>query len=143
MNTKNIVGITEFVRVNENKNFVPAKIDTGALSTAVSAHILEINKSRIKFILFCEGDEFYDGVVQELNLKKVTKVRSSNGIIQERCKVIMPIEIGGKKFETEVNLSDRRKNTYPILVGAETLREGGFLVDPAIDKVKLPMKKFK
>ena len=142
MNARNVVGLTEYVKIDGNPNLIPAKIDTGARTTAVSASILEADEIRVKFILFCEEDEFYNGAVHEGALQGSVRVRSSNGHVQKRLKVVMPIEIGGKKFETEVNLSDRSKNTYPILIGAKTLQEGGFLVDPTISKIKLPQKNF-
>ena len=142
MKARNVVGLTEYVKIDGNPNLIPAKIDTGARTTAVSASILEADETHVKFILFCEEDEFYDGTVHEGALQGSVRVRSSNGHIQKRLKVVMPIEIGGKKFETEVNLSDRSKNTYPILIGAKTLQDGGFLVDPTMNAIKLPQKNF-
>ena len=142
MNARNVVGLTEYVKIDGNPNLIPAKIDTGASTTALSARVLETNGTHVKFILFCEEDEFYTGMIHEETIVKSVRVRSSNGHIQERLRVVMPIEIGGKKFNTEVNLSDRSKNTYPILIGAKTLQDGGFLVDPAISPIKLPQKKF-
>jgi len=43
----------------------------------------------------------------------------------------MQLCIGGELREAEVNLTDRSHFSYPLLIGAETIRDLGAAIDPA------------
>ena len=56
MKEKAIIGSTEFVNFGERAQKIPAKIDTGADSSAVWASDIHIDKDgALKFSLFGEG----------------------------------------------------------------------------------------
>lgn len=142
MENKKIIGATEYVYIGNNKNPIPARIDTGAKSTAVWATIIKKPKHKqdiLKFKLFRRDASFYDDELYETtNFTKVL-ITSSNGTAETRYRVHLPIEIRGERFDTTVNLADRGSNTYPVLIGRRELI-GRFLVDPSIDKINLGAK---
>lgn len=134
-----IIGATEWVDVG-NYHKIPAKTDTGATSSAIWASHIKVTKDgTLKFQLFDEGSKYYTGRVfkRSKGNYKVALVRSSNGTEQIRYRVYLRMTIAGKKIRVLFALSDRVKNTYPILIGRRTI-SGKFLVDPAIQNCHIP-----
>ena len=130
-----IVGSTEFVSVAGVKN-LPAKIDTGADSSAIWASNIDMRADGVlSFTLFDPSSPFYTGETLTTTSYKARVVRSSNGHEQIRYLVSLPLELGGKTLETSFSLADRSKNRFPILIGRKTL-EGNFLVDVSIRHAK-------
>lgn len=124
-----IVSASELVALEGRYFGVPAKIDTGAASTAVWASDIKVDQQgRLHFCLFDEGIKWYDGEEIVAEDYDVGIFRSSNGEEQIRYRVRMTIEMAGKKITTLVSLADRRLNKFPVLIGLRTLA-GNFLVD--------------
>lgn len=122
-----IIGSIEYVKILGRT--VPAKIDTGADSSAIWASDIKITKDHIlKFKLFAPGSPFYTGKVIKRKDFKVAQVKSSNGQIEIRYRAPLSIAINGKRIRAQFNLSDRSKNKIPILIGRHTI-ENKFLVD--------------
>lgn len=117
------------VRIGKSA-LVPAKIDTGADSTAVWASEIEVADGKLSFVLFAPESEFFTGEKLEFTEFSVVKLRSSFGDLQVRYVVEMAIEIAGERVMTRVGLANRSKNRYPVLIGRKTLA-GRFLVDVA------------
>lgn len=108
---------------------VPAKVDTGADSSSIWASNIRVGKDGIlRFSLFGEGSEYYNGKIYKRSSFAVASVTSSSGHTQIRYRVKIPVKVGGKKINTWFNLSDRSRNRYPVLIGRRTL-SGKFLVD--------------
>ena len=139
---KTILGNTEFVEISGRKGKkIPAKIDTGADSSAIWASKIRVDKDgTLKFALFGEGSEFYNGKIFKRTDFSVVKVRSTTGHEQIRYRVPFSVIIGGKVINMKINLSDRSGNIFPILIGRTSL-SGEFIVDPSIEKVKIERKK--
>ena len=135
-----ILGATEYIQVADNENLIPAKIDTGADTSAIWAEVL--NKKSVhddavlKFTLFCEESEFYDGTIYETEEFTEVKVRSSNGQSESRFLVELPVILGGIKVKAQFTLANRSKNKYPVLIGKKALA-GHFLVDVRFDKAEV------
>ena len=124
-----IIGKTRKINLIGHVSGVPAKIDTGADSSAVWASNISIDESgTLHFTLFDKGSEFYSGEVISRKAFKVASVRSSNGQVQIRYRTELPIRLGGKRIRVLFNLSDRSNNEYPILIGRRTIA-GKFLLD--------------
>ena len=122
-----IIGSIEYVKILGRT--VPAKIDTGADSSAIWTSDIKITKDHIlKFKLFAPGSPFYTGKVIKRKDFKVAQVKSSNGQIEIRYRAPLSITINGKRIRAQFNLSDRSKNKIPILIGRHTI-ENKFLVD--------------
>lgn len=121
---------------------IPAKIDTGAASSAVWASGIRVDgEGVLHFCLFGEGSPYYNGV--ELSRKDYTVgvVRSSNGQEELRYRVGLTLEIEGKRVKALVSLANRERNRYPVLVGRRTL-SGKFLVDVSKGEVKSIFEKY-
>jgi len=135
-----IIGSTELVSV-ENFSNIPAKIDTGADSSAIWASNLSVDKKGVlSFSLFGEGSKFYTGEKIERTDFRVLVVRSSNGDEEIRYRTELSLELGRKNIKAMFTLADRSKNHFPILIGRRTLKNK-FLVDVskrAVEKERNP-----
>ena len=110
---KVIIGLTEKVKIETKKGekrTIKAKIDTGATKSS-----MDIN------------------LAKQLKVGPVVKsrmVKSAHG--NSLRPVVMPtIEIAGKKIRRQFTLADRKHLKYPILIGVNVLKKGGFIVDPS------------
>ena len=111
MKEKAIIGSTEFVDFGKRAQKVPAKIDTGADSSAVWASSIHIDKDGVlKFSLFGEGSPYYDGKIFKRTDYSVARVRSAMGQEQIRYRTHFWVKLGGRKIKMLMNLSDRSKN---------------------------------
>lgn len=107
---------------------VPARIDTGARTSAIWATNIKFENGKIQFTLFDTSSPYYTGELIELGTHSEAVVASSVGQPQLRYKVQLPIRIKGKRIKASFTLADRSTQTYPILIGRSTLR-GKFIVD--------------
>ena len=136
MKEKAIIGSTEFVNFGERAQKVSAKIDTGADSSAVWASNIRIDKDGVlKFSLFGEGSPYYDGKIFKRTDYSVARVRSSSGHEQIRYRTHFWVKLGGRKIKMLMNLSDRSKNEFPVLIGRRSI-SGKFLVDVSRKNVR-------
>lgn len=116
------VGLNELVRVG-GRSDVPAKIDTGAYSSAIWASNISVDKDgELNFSLFGEGSEFYDGKIHKTRNFEAIRVRSSNGGSEIRFKTRISIEVAGRKIRALFSLADRSSQQHPVLIGRRTLR---------------------
>ncbi len=98
------------------------KIDSGAYTSSI-----DVANTRI------EGELLYvqfEPNTEEISfLKYKTKrIKSSNGIIQERYIIKGKIIIGNNEFTTPFSLTDRSGMRYPILLGRKLLNKH-FVID--------------
>jgi len=111
---------------------IDIKIDTGAYNSSIHCHnIKEINnkgKAAIQFnLLDPEHIEYNEKKIISYNFE-LKKVKSSNGIEEERYAIKSNIILFGKKHKVLFTLTDRTDMRYPILIGRNLLRKK-FLVD--------------
>ena len=136
MKEKAIIGSTEFVNFGERAQKVSAKIDTGADSSAVWASNIRIDKDGVlKFSLFGEGSSYYNGKIFKRTDYSVARVRSAMGQEQIRYRTHFWVKLGGRKIKMLMNLSDRSKNEFPVLIGRRSI-SGKFLVDVSRKNVR-------
>lgn len=124
------IAVSTFVDFRSFKNMkqIPARIDTGARTSALWVSDLKVKGDTVRFSFFGPGSPYYTGKKVELPIAGSRVVTSSMGDQQERCMVELPIIIAGKKLRAKFTLADRSKQSYPILIGRNTLR-GVFVVD--------------
>ena len=133
-----IYGLHEQVYITQLGVVLPAKVDTGADSSSLSA---------INIRLFARGGERwvrFDLAVEGLELNDVELPLSHNVRIRRRASDYDPQEdkyyarrpvvelmlcIGNRAAAVNVNLADRRGFRQPLLLGASALREMRALVD--------------
>jgi hypothetical protein len=107
---------------------IPAKIDTGARTSSLHAHVLdEFRREGRRFLRFAVD---WDGVrhVCEAVHVDVRGITSSMGERQERFVIKTPLAIGKSTFRAEITLADRSQMQFPMLIGRTALRRR-FVVD--------------
>lgn len=134
-----ILGSTELVDVLNIKN-IPAKIDTGADSSAIWASHIRVTKDNIlKFRLFDEESPFYTGKVIRRKSFKVAVIRSSSGHELIKYRAPLSAKIGDRKIKILFTLSDRKNNNFPVLIGRRSI-SGKFIVDVSKNRANVRPK---
>jgi len=109
---------------------VHAKIDTGADTSSLWASNIHEVDNVLKFKMFGRKSPHYTG--KEISIMAphylLTRVASSFGHKEWRYVVKLQINLGGKVITGTFTLADRRKKTYPILIGRKLLYKK-FIVD--------------
>lgn len=135
-----IIGSNTLVDIIGHAEGVPAKVDTGADSSAIWASNIMVSRDGIlSFTLFGKSSPYYTGEVITRKAFKVALVRSSSGHEQVRYRIELPARIGGKRLRIGFYLADRSPHNFPILLGRRTLNNK-FLVDVSIKEYSRPPK---
>lgn len=133
---KEIIGSNAFISVMGIKK-VPAKIDTGADSSAIWASDFEIDENGVlKFKLFGPKSKFYTGEVIERENYEVVVTRSSHGEEKLFYRTHITIKLGSHKIRTLMTLANREKNNFPVLIGKRTIKNR-YTVDVSKSKIKV------
>ena len=117
-----IIGRTEkiyFPKLNEG--VILAKVDTGAFSAALHVDYVKIEDCGLKVKI--ENNTYIFNKWSEL------EVKSSNGKIQKRYGVKLKIQIGKKRYNIFVSLTNRKDMKFRLLIGRKFLHSNNFLVD--------------
>jgi glutathione synthase/RimK-type ligase-like ATP-grasp enzyme len=123
------IGTTELIDLPDYAlDGVPAKIDTGADSSAIWASNIVEDDGILSFVLFGASSLFYSG--QTIKTDKYTKVtvKNSFGHAEQRYRTDIKVRLGQKTIKVKMNLANRSTNRYPVLIGKRTLRNK-FVVD--------------
>ena len=130
-----IVGWREWVALPQaGVEWIKAKIDTGARSSAIHAFDLEVfDRDGAEWVRFSlhpwqKSDE--DSVELSLPVLDRREVRSSNGQVEQRYAVGLDVTLAGRTITSVMTLSNRDEMGFRMLIGREAL-ERGFLVDSA------------
>lgn len=107
---------------------VPARIDTGARTSALWASDIRLDNGRLTFCFYGKGTPLYTGERVFFNNYEEQVVASSNGIAEKRFKVKLLVGIGGRKIRASFTLANRETQVYPVLIGRNVLL-GKFIVD--------------
>lgn len=101
---------------------IPAKIDTGARTSSLHAHVLEDflrdGERFVRFAVDWDGERHFCEAVH-VDLRGIT---SSNGDQQTRFVIKTPLRIGKLTFRAEISLADRSQMQFPMLIGRTALR---------------------
>ncbi|MCX9146740.1 ATP-dependent zinc protease [Erythrobacter sp. WG] len=118
-----VVGWREIVSLPElGLAGIPAKIDTGARTSSLHAHVLEdFSRDGRRFVRFAVD---WDGVRHQCEAVHVDVrgITSSNGDQQTRFVIKTPLKIGKMTFRAEISLADRSQMQFPMLIGRTALR---------------------
>jgi hypothetical protein len=128
---RTILGATESIRFPEYLwENVRARIDTGAKTSAMHcSKVVVLNTERGNLLQFwLETDSSDDDVCFSTSEFQERKVRSSFGEVETRFTIKALVVIGGKRIRGKFTLTNRKKMSYPVLIGRNFLR-GRFLVD--------------
>lgn len=136
---KQVVGWLEKAKLVPGDLIVDAKVDTGADNTSVDARNVTSMTHDGKTILRFEMDDRKGRTVTvEKEQVGIEPVPQHQGEDEERPLVIMEICLGNTCKNTLVNLADRSRHKYPLLIGRSFLLDR-FLVDPASEYL-VPLK---
>jgi hypothetical protein len=118
-----VVGWRELVSLPElGLTGIPAKIDTGARTSSLHAHVLEdFLRGGERFVRFAVdwGGERHFCEAVHVDVRGIT---SSNGDQQTRFVIKTPLMIGSIRFRAEISLADRSQMQFPMLIGRTALR---------------------
>lgn len=137
-NEKTIYGFVEKVALSGSNSIVSAKLDTGAKSASIYAiniksveikgkpyisFMVPTKKGRIPFI--CEYAGKVNIKLRETEAKHFARKNTKRHVVK------MKMIIGKKEREIYVNLSNRKRFFYPLLLGREAINAFDGIVDPS------------
>ena len=129
---KLILGAVEEVVVLPWNIKLLARIDTGAATSSIDARDIRVKDNMVEFKLFEPGK----GRALALPILRWRTVRTSEGNAR-RPVVRLQLCIGTQLLSTTVNLNDRLKMEYALLIGRNALA-GRYLVDVSQRKMLPP-----
>jgi hypothetical protein len=131
--TLQTIGRTERADIPEWELFdLEAKIDTGAYTSSLHCHHIEQKekdgRTMVCFNLLDPTHKIYNEKLFEWPVHKSKKVKSSNGVSEERIIVKTTLILAGRELDAELSLTDRSEMRHPLLIGRKFLKKR-FLVD--------------
>jgi len=143
---KRIMGWVENVYLLESSTKLKAKLDTGAKTSSIHAENIERfsreGENWVRFDIKRPGRKAYvdkDGrphpekPAVSINFERpeirTAKIKRHKNQSMERPVVLLAFMIGGRTYESEFTLTDRRKFIYPVLLGRRFLRKVA-IIDP-------------
>jgi len=129
-----ILGWVEFTRLEPWGIKTPARIDTGANTSSMSARDINVfkrnGKTWVRFTFDFKKGTAERSIEIERPLVRMVKIKQHDGPSQERPVISMEICLADEIREAESDLIDRRALNYPVLLGRKALA-GYVVVDPA------------
>ncbi len=138
---KTIYGLNEYALLADFNQQLPAKLDTGAKTSSLSAHdIQRFSRDGVTWVRFRLGLEGTDTPVIERPLARISKIKRRAGDMDPeenksytaRPVIELQLCLGQAQRMIEVNLTDRSAFQYPLLIGSEALKQFEALVDPSL-----------
>ena len=128
---KQVVGWLEKARIFPGGYELSAKIDTGADNSSLNVQDCAVfQRGGEDWVRFVVIDDTGKQHKLEKKLVRLAKIKRHSGPRQERPVALLGICVGAFYREVEVNLVDRSKFKYPLLVGRSFL-SGALTVDPS------------
>ena len=139
--SKQVFGYIEHVNLVDNQVVVAAKLDTGAKSASLNAkNITQLEIKGKPYLRFTvpskRGDHVftceYAGVVNIKMRAAEAKLTAGFKRYVKRPVVRMLVQLGDQQQAIRVNLTNRKRFLYPLLLGREALVAFNGTVDPAL-----------
>ncbi|KTD54840.1 secreted protein [Legionella sainthelensi] len=140
-NEAQIYGYVEKVSFPEKNLILSAKLDTGAKSASLNAtNITEITKKGIAYLRFTvptkSGDYQFEAEYKGRVKIKVREGEHGSEILAhapiKRPVVLLSMQLGDKVRTIKVNLTNRKRFLYPLLLGRDAIIAFNGAVDPAL-----------
>ncbi|MGH8584453.1 MAG: ATP-dependent zinc protease family protein [Gammaproteobacteria bacterium] len=129
-----VIGRVEKVVMQDVGIKLTARIDTGAGVSSIDAKILEIKPATdgaAETVVFeIEDDEGKAKSMQRRIVEWAEIKGKGTKKLARRPVVTVDFCLGGKRLEGRINLTDRSRFLYPVLIGRNILKTGDFLIDP-------------
>lgn len=116
---------------------IRAKVDTGARTSALHAvKVRPLKRDGQLWVSFVArprsgGSRDRTAVQCVARAVGVRRVKNSNGGVEQRYVIVTPLEIGNRRMDIEITLTDRAEMGHEMLLGRTALRKGGFVVHPS------------
>jgi len=124
-----VAGWVEYVRLNPGSALMKAKLDVGALTSSLDVRELQrFHKQGQEWVRFTYVAGARSVTVERPVVRNAQIKRHGGGSV-ERPVVLLTIQLGDFRQETEVNLADRQNFIYPLLLGRQFLKEARVTVD--------------
>lgn len=107
---------------------VPIKIDTGAYTSSIHCTNFKVDNGVLYADFFDENQPKSKPKTVSFTNFSTKKVKSSNGIVQNRFEIKSSIKLFGKVYKITLTLADRKKMKNPVLIGRKFLNKK-FVVD--------------
>jgi hypothetical protein len=107
---------------------IEVKVDTGAYTSSIHCKNVIIEENYLKCIFLDPEHPAYHEKEFIFDSYDVKVVRSSNGQIQARYRILTDIILFGKTYPIFLTLSDREEMRFPVLLGRKFLAKR-FIVD--------------
>jgi len=111
---------------------IEVKVDTGAFTSSFHCHTIQIinsgGKERLRCFFLDPEHEKYDNKEFVFDSFSRKKIRSSNGLTEERYTIETTIRLFEKVIPLELTLTERGNMRFPVLLGRKFL-SGKFVVD--------------
>jgi hypothetical protein len=117
------VGVLEEVILMPYGIRLPARVDTGAAMCSLDARDIRSSDGRVEFRL----PKTYGGMKFHLPIVEWRTIRSAESR-EKRPVVELEFCLGPKRVKTLVNLNNRSRVRYPLIIGRNLL-SGNFVVD--------------
>ncbi len=102
-------------------NHIDVKIDTGAYTSSLHCHHIEVENNILKCqFLDPNHPEFKENYLKFTEFTK-KKVKSSNGIVENRYLIKTEILIFGETYPIDLTLTERGSMRFPVLLGRKFL----------------------
>jgi len=137
--------IGSIVRINFPKlglDNVPARVDTGAKTSAIWASYIKEEDNLLYFTLFSNNSQHFMDLVYITPHYRKIRVRSTSGISERRYVVKLVVEINGRLINASFTLANRHRQVYPVLIGRNILR-GKYIVDIKLNNPIKPLTRRK
>ena len=149
-NEKITYGFIEKATLVDKDLVLSAKLDTGAKSASLNAKNILVtivnNKTYLSFIVPSkEGDiSFQCEYVGDVNIKVRAGEAQPNPLLRKksitRPVVLMRMKLGIQERTIRVNLTNRKRFIYPLLLGREAILAFNGLIDPSLKYTLKPEK---
>lgn len=109
---------------------IRAKVDTGARTSAIDVARFEmLDDEHVRFEIVYRDRPVRKTKWIEAKCVRTSRVKPSNGQLQERIVCVTKLRMGDQLFDAEISLVCRKGMLCRMLIGRSAL-EGRFLVDP-------------
>ncbi|MFH0960582.1 MAG: RimK/LysX family protein [Pseudomonadota bacterium] len=130
---KQSVGWIEKAIIVPSNTVLDAKLDTGAETSSINAvDINKFDRDGETWVRFTVVDKTGKKVTLERKLLGVAEIKRHQGPPQKRLVVSLGICVGRHYADTNVNLVDRSRFKYPLLIG-RSFMAGRLLLDPSVE----------
>ena len=107
---------------------IHAKIDTGAYTSSLHCHHVDIVDAILEFILLDQEHSEFTGTKLRFSEFALRDIKNSFGEIESRFVITTTLKIFNQEITTEFSLCNRGSLKFPILIGRKILRNR-FLID--------------